>query len=432
MYQGRKVADVSFDADNIPSSTEKAALVGTSGTPGSGNKYVTDTDSRMTDARTPASHGNEAHSSTFITSTGVTYENLNTNGDVGQASSTVAAGDDNRFPTANEKAALGAAPNALTVSNPVADKTYVDNLIDGVEWYPSVNDEVLYVKATTGAPTGTPSVNAEKCLNTVDEILYQYNTGTGTWLGIQTGFTTERYVFKTGGTDTTGNSGTYTPTNKIYGYNGTAFEETTPTKGATFNFDPNGLDYRYDGTSAWIEKSSTTSHNNLTTLQGGTASQYYHTTQAQNEAIAGAASPSSTNVFQTYNDRKPFVLTWLYQGGFAASQTDVEPYGESGIFQRSLMPSNFRIVKTTYQSTAARSAGTLTVEPTIDGTKVTPSDLDITIDGTTTNDAYKSVAPSATGYNGTAGQKVGFKITSDASWLPITSDMELKMWIAFD
>lgn len=42
---------------------------------------------------TPASHGNEAHSSTFITASGVTYENLSANGDIGTASTQVSQGD---------------------------------------------------------------------------------------------------------------------------------------------------------------------------------------------------------------------------------------------------------------------------------------------------------------------------------------------------
>jgi hypothetical protein len=37
----------------FPTAGEKSALAGTSGTPGSGNKYVTDTDSRLSNARTP-------------------------------------------------------------------------------------------------------------------------------------------------------------------------------------------------------------------------------------------------------------------------------------------------------------------------------------------------------------------------------------------
>lgn len=39
------------DDGRFPSNTEKSALVGTSGTPGSGNKFVTDADSRLTNSR---------------------------------------------------------------------------------------------------------------------------------------------------------------------------------------------------------------------------------------------------------------------------------------------------------------------------------------------------------------------------------------------
>jgi hypothetical protein len=50
---------------NDPSADEKAALPGTSGTPGSANKYVTNADPRNSDARTPTSHG---HAGADITS----------------------------------------------------------------------------------------------------------------------------------------------------------------------------------------------------------------------------------------------------------------------------------------------------------------------------------------------------------------------------
>lgn len=41
---------------NIPTVDEKAALAGTSGAPGDGNRYVTNADSRNTDSRTPTAH----------------------------------------------------------------------------------------------------------------------------------------------------------------------------------------------------------------------------------------------------------------------------------------------------------------------------------------------------------------------------------------
>lgn len=56
---------------------------------GSGDSQILNKPSSMT----PASHGNEAHSSTFITSSGVTYDNLNANGDVGTGSDQVAVGN---------------------------------------------------------------------------------------------------------------------------------------------------------------------------------------------------------------------------------------------------------------------------------------------------------------------------------------------------
>ena len=46
---------------------------------------------------TPASHDNTAHSETYIPASGVTYENLNANGDVGSTTGTVCAGDDARL-----------------------------------------------------------------------------------------------------------------------------------------------------------------------------------------------------------------------------------------------------------------------------------------------------------------------------------------------
>jgi hypothetical protein len=48
-------ADVHSNA-NDPAAGEKSALAGTSGTPGSENKYVTNSDPRNTDARTPSAH----------------------------------------------------------------------------------------------------------------------------------------------------------------------------------------------------------------------------------------------------------------------------------------------------------------------------------------------------------------------------------------
>jgi hypothetical protein len=60
-------AGAQVNSANDPSADEKAALAGTSGSPGSANKFVTDADPRNTDARTPVAHGSAAHSGTIGT-----------------------------------------------------------------------------------------------------------------------------------------------------------------------------------------------------------------------------------------------------------------------------------------------------------------------------------------------------------------------------
>jgi len=59
------------------------------------NRIIAADDTRLADARTPISHDNTYHSETYITSAGVTYENLDNNGDVGTTSSQVSRGDHN-------------------------------------------------------------------------------------------------------------------------------------------------------------------------------------------------------------------------------------------------------------------------------------------------------------------------------------------------
>jgi hypothetical protein len=53
------IADAHHTNANDPTAGEKAALAGTSGTPSALNKYATDEDSRLSDARTPTSHASE-------------------------------------------------------------------------------------------------------------------------------------------------------------------------------------------------------------------------------------------------------------------------------------------------------------------------------------------------------------------------------------
>jgi len=79
-------ATLTWNGDNVLTDADSLAWANITGTPTTLAGYG------ITDAASD-SHGNESHSSTFITSTGVTYENLNTNGDVGTGSSQVAVGN---------------------------------------------------------------------------------------------------------------------------------------------------------------------------------------------------------------------------------------------------------------------------------------------------------------------------------------------------
>jgi len=432
LANGRRVWDSLFDPTLIPSSAQKDALDNASGTPGSGNPFILDDDSRLTDARTPTTHNNTYHSETYITAAGVTYGNLDTNGDVGTVADTVAAGDDSRFPTSDEKAALDAAPNSLTAANPVADKQYVDALVSGLDWQESIQHNVQYIKTDAGAPSGT-GTSGEKCLNTNEAKLYTYTSSWDAGVAVSTG---DRFINKDDGSDTTGNSGTYTADDKIREYNGSTFDETTPTEGTAAWVEDEDSLYMYNG-SAWVQFGSTTVHNNTSGKQGGTTGEFYHLTQDEHDAVNGATTPSSSNVVQTALDRDklPVPYTFTYQAptvGFPQSQTDTEIYDRDGIFQQVLLPSAGSIVKTTLQSTGARTAGALTAEPSINGTKVTANDLDLTLDGSTTNDAKAEVAPGTTNLTFSAGDKIGVMFTSDASWANATGDLVFTAYVVFD
>jgi hypothetical protein len=100
----------------IPTQSENDALVGTAGAPGSGNAYVTDSDTRMTNARPPISHSLAGSEHTGVTL--ATFNAKITDTDVVDTL-------DTRIPTQNENDALqgtnGAPSNAnryVTDSDP--------------------------------------------------------------------------------------------------------------------------------------------------------------------------------------------------------------------------------------------------------------------------------------------------------------------------
>ena len=428
LVSGAPKPDIQFDHTFIPSSGEKDALAGTNGTPGSGNKFVTDSDARNSNARTPTSHGNEAHSSTFITSTGVTYDNLNTNGDVGQVTGTVAAGDDNRFLSADQKDAIDNAAGSPDADNPFTTVAYVQGYISGVDRIASCQYGINYVKTDTGAPSGS-ATNGEYALNTFDDKLYLRSGGS--WVE-QMGPVTvgTRMIFKVDGTDTSGNSGTFTHNNLIYTKLVSGFVTYTPTKGSITYVEDESQDYQFDGTD-WISAGVVTSHNSLSGLQGGTASQYYHLTSAQHSGVT-ANSPSGSNDVLTNGekDRVPVPVNFAYRGGFAASQTDVQVFEVSGALQQIVMPAAGSVVKSSIQLSASVSGGTLTAKPAKNGGAFAGTGLNLAI--TSGDYLYAETAVDTTGLTFSAGDKLGVLLTSNGAFAPTSADVQILLYVVFN
>ncbi|HLO11223.1 MAG TPA: hypothetical protein VK190_03080 [Pseudoneobacillus sp.] len=113
---------------NDPSTSEKAALAGTSGTPGSTNKYVTDSDSRMTNKRDPNTHGDSAHNT-------LSYFKKITDG-AATPTEKSAGGTNNNI----KFAASGASSVAIS-----GDTSY-----DAIVTYTSVNNYLTSVSGTAG------------------------------------------------------------------------------------------------------------------------------------------------------------------------------------------------------------------------------------------------------------------------------------------
>ena len=88
------------------------------------------------------------------------------------------------------------------------------------------------------------------------------------------------------------------------------------------------------------------------------------------------------------------------------------------------IPFGYEIVGISVTSSAARTAGTLTVDATIGGTV---TGLQAVLNATTTNNAYATAGRGT--YAGAAGDKVGVKITTAAGWTPTTADIVVSVYL---
>jgi hypothetical protein len=416
---GRMAPDATINPDNVPSTDQKAALAGTSGTPPDGtNKLVDNADSRMTDTRAPLSHGNEAHSSTFITSTDVTYEALNTNGDVGAVASTVAAGDDARFLTSDQKAAA-AGEGTPSASNKYACKDYVDLAIDGLDWQEGCEYHIHFKGTGTNPTCGEVEVGWKK-LDTTNHEIETASAGS-TWGDTVILNAGDRIIWKDDGVACAGDGYEHVSTDKIYRFTGSSYDEITPSKSMVTNVEDEGsggTEYVYNGTD-WVSKASGTTHNGLSGKQGGAADEYYHITADQEAGMDAAADAiTASNPILTKADkvRMPDRIAQVRRGGVGQSQSNVVMYDSND-----LRGSGVRMHKAGYivglvvQSSGAPTAGTLTAKPHVNGTAITPTGLNTQL-SSGTQDNHSNVAEGVANYNFAAGAKVGALLDTDVSW----------------
>lgn len=124
----------------------------------------------------------------------------------------------------------------------------------------------------------------------------------------------------------------------------------------------------------------------------------------------------------------------FYQVNIAANQTDVQlnTVGGTQIGYLALR-AGFIISFGVFLSTA-RTAGTATFVPTINGTPVSTTDVPeatIEINGTDTTTLVKDL-PSHVSASFSSGDRLGIEVTTPSSWTPVTADVIASMLVRYD
>jgi len=131
----------------------------------------------------------------------------------------------------------------------------------------------------------------------------------------------------------------------------------------------------------------------------------------------GINERTKENSFAFYQDEVPISQTNVQLAGF------MSPRGwctaEAG-----------SIVGVTVTISAARTAGSLIVEPTItdkDTGTITATGLTATLDGTNTRSTFSQQDPGTDIFDG--GDLIGLRITTSADWAPTTANLDSCVWI---
>jgi hypothetical protein len=127
-------------------------------------------------------------------------------------------------------------------------------------------------------------------------------------------------------------------------------------------------------------------------------------------------------------DPLKLVAFTFMQDNVAASQTDVQllvaevASAASNACDGITMPWAGTIVAISYQLSAAGTAGTLTVGPTVNGTEQADPTLSVTTGTSGADTATRGAATFA------AGDRIGAEITTNGSWDGTSSDLVATVW----
>lgn len=120
----------------------------------------------------------------------------------------------------------------------------------------------------------------------------------------------------------------------------------------------------------------------------------------------------------------------FHQNAVAASQTNaqlklVETAATSSDTDNDgyVLPFDGEIVAVSYQLSAAATAGSLTIGPTIGGTEESDPTLAVTTGTSGYDTCLRGTAPCS------AGDVIGVEITTDGSWDATTADLAVVVWV---
>jgi hypothetical protein len=96
------------------------------------------------------------------------------------------------------------------------------------------------------------------------------------------------------------------------------------------------------------------------------------------------------------------------------------------------MPKAGSLVAIVLQLGSNVTTGSITIEPTINGTKVTPGDLDLVANVGSPNNVRASIAPGTSGFTFSAGGQIGIMATTTGDYAPSGNDTTVHLYFVFD